>query len=81
MNDYIHRALHRMNDIDCDEKITCADNFAAHKFGLTAKFADSTFNAAEAKSFDQCEGHGEKDISNDWNPRSCIGPSYVELLS
>ncbi|XP_045477748.1 neurogenic locus Notch protein-like isoform X2 [Harmonia axyridis] len=81
MNDYTSRALSRLNDINCDGEITCADMFAVHKFGLTAKFSDSIFNASEARSFDQCEGHGNKDISNNWTPKSCIGPSYVELLS
>lgn len=67
-------------DINCDGEITCADIFAVHKFGLTAKFTDSVFNASEAASFDQCEGHGEKDVSN-WTPKTCDGPSYIELLS
>ncbi|KAK9883479.1 hypothetical protein WA026_001654 [Henosepilachna vigintioctopunctata] len=81
MNDYISRAMHRLSDIDCDGKITCADFFAVHKFGLTAKFNNAIFNTSEARSFDQCEDHGEKDISDNWTPKKCTEMTYIDILS
>ncbi|XP_045477750.1 uncharacterized protein LOC123682941 [Harmonia axyridis] len=69
---YTDRVLRTLNmDVNCDGLRNCADTFAAHVFGLLAQKPESKFSIGLSKRFDRCQGHGIKNVTDNWFPKEC----------